>query len=262
MRSCIPLILVLPFALTCTAYSQEKATKVTPPPKSLKLDSFYEKYISAEGLPVVSSAKVPDEALRVATDIVEHMLREQPDIRTELIKANIRVVVMARTELTTDIPEHSDLTPKRTWDEKARGLGATLVRPASSCAEENLLGYKDDRYRGESILIHEFAHTIHEIGLDALDKDFDDRLKGLYERAMQKGLWKNTYAATNYKEYWAEGVQSWFDSNLSANPPNGIHNHVRTRAALEKYDPDLANLIAEVFHNEQWRWVKVGAHKQ
>ena len=98
MKSYVPLILGLPFVLTCVAYSQEKASNVTPPPPSPKFDPFYQKYISAEGLPVVSSAKVPDEALRVAADIVEHMLGERPDIRTELINANLRVVVMAKTE--------------------------------------------------------------------------------------------------------------------------------------------------------------------
>jgi len=262
VRSLTVCILGLLLVSTCGAYCQEKPAKIKPPPDSLKLDPFYKKYVSVEGLPVVSSAKVPDQALQVAADIVNHMLQKRPDIREELVKANIRVVVMAKTELTTDIPEHSDLKPKRTWDERARGLGATLARPASSCAEENLLGYATDPYRGESILIHEFAHTIHEIGLASLDKGFDDRLKALYQRAMNKGLWKNTYAATNYKEYWAEGVQSWFDANRTANPADGLHNHVGTRAALKKYDPELAKLIAEVFRSEKWRWVRTGAHKR
>ena len=38
---------------------------------------------------------MPDQALQVAADIVNHILRKRPDIRKELIKANIRVVVMA-----------------------------------------------------------------------------------------------------------------------------------------------------------------------
>ena len=103
------------------------------------------------------------------------------------------------------------------------------MAPASSCAEENLLGYKDDPYRGESILIHEFAHTMHEMGVNAIDKTFDAHLQQLYQQAMKKGLWKNTYDAADYREYWAEGVQCWFDANNKANPPNGIHNQISTR---------------------------------
>src|SRR5262245_22692494 len=128
VRSRTVCVLGLLFVATRGAYCQEKPATIKPPPDSLKLDPFYKKYVCVEGLPVVSSAKVPDQALQVAADIVNHMLRKRPDIRIELIKANIRVVVMAKTELTTDVPEHSDLKPKRTWDKRARGLGATLAR--------------------------------------------------------------------------------------------------------------------------------------
>jgi hypothetical protein len=241
--------------------SSGEPTDITPPPGSLNLDPFYRKYVSAEGLPVVGSATVPDAALRAAADIVNHMLRNRPDVRAELVKARVRVAVMAKAEVTTDIPEHRDLSPKAHWGKRARGLGATRERLAVSCAEENLLGYADDRYRGESILIHEFAHTVHLLGLNTLDKGFNDRLKAVHERGVGNGLWVKTYAATDPKEYWAEGVQSWFDANLTVDPPNGIHNHVGTRAALERYDPDLAELIADAFRREPWRWPRAGAHK-
>ena len=51
------------------------------------------------------------------------------------------------------------------------------------------------------------------MGFAAIDPEFDGRLRAAYARAMDKGLWKETYAATNHKEYWAEGVQSYFDCN-------------------------------------------------
>ena len=51
------------------------------------------------------------------------------------------------------------------------------------------------------------------MGLSDVDKEFDSRLKKAYDEAIRQGLWKNTYAATNHKEYWAEGVQDWFDCN-------------------------------------------------
>ena len=227
---------------------------VTNPPASLQLHPFYAKYISADGLPVVGSEKVPDDALRTAAGIVAHMLAKRPDILRALVRSGVRVAVMAQSELTTDIPEHSDLTPKEYWDRRARGLGATVARPAVSCAEENLLGYGDDPYRGESILIHEFAHTIHEMALNEMDPGFEPQLKRLYDAALAKGVWQRTYAAESFSEYWAEGVQSWFDANLQADPPDGIHNHVNTRAELRAYDPELAALIARTFRRPKWRW--------
>jgi len=161
--------------------------------------------------------------------------------------------VMAPTEMTTDVPEHSDLTPKDYWDRRARGLGATRHRPAVSCGEENLLNLRGDRYRNENILIHEFSHAIHRFGIGAIDKTFDARLKETYQKALDKGLWQDTYAATNHSEYWAEGVQSYFDCNA---PAGGVHNDVNTREKLAKYDPELFGLIDEVFRQSKFRYVR------
>ena len=57
------------------------AFTVTAPPASLELDPFYKKYTDAHGVPVVSSAKVPDAALLMARDIVQFMLANRPDLR-------------------------------------------------------------------------------------------------------------------------------------------------------------------------------------
>src|SRR5262245_10872623 len=108
------------------------APKVTEVPKelreSLKLDPFYKKYVDAKGLPVLSSDKVSDAGLIEAAAIVNHMLAGRDDVRQAIIKNKVRLAVMAPTEQTTDIPEHSDLTPKDYWDRRARGLGATRRR--------------------------------------------------------------------------------------------------------------------------------------
>ncbi len=225
-----------------------------PPPKSLRLDAFYAKHVDAGGLPIVASARTSDRAVRAAAEIVNGMLSSRPDVRKALVRARVRVAVMSPDEKTTDVPEHRTLTPKEYWDRRARGLGATAARLACSCAEENLLGLAGDRYRGESILVHEFAHTFHTLGLNAVDRSFQKRLDAAYAAALEKGLWEKTYAATNAGEYWAEGVQSWFDANLQADPPDGIHNHVDTRAELEAYDPVLAALVAKAFEDCAWSW--------
>ncbi len=239
------------------------AFAVVAPPDEIRnrfsLSPFYEKYVDVDGFPIVGSARVSDFAMLEAADLVSRMLSVRPDIREAMIASKTRCAVMAYTELTTDIPEHSDLTPKRYWDRRARGLGATSIRPAISCAEENLLGLPGDPYASENILIHEFAHAMHEMGLRRIDKTFDDRLKRAYEQAMKNGLWNDTYAATNRAEYWAEGVQSWFDTNR---PPDKVHNDVDTREELKAYDPSLAALIAEIFGDDDWRYVPPARRKE
>ncbi|NQT40617.1 MAG: amidohydrolase family protein, partial [Planctomycetes bacterium] len=225
--------------------------RVAEPPESLGLDPFYKKHVGVGGFPVVSSARVSDYALLEAAYLIDRMLVNRPDIRKALIDNKVRFSVMAYNERTTDVPEHSDLTPAKFWDRRARGLGATPIRPSVSCGEENLLRYPGDPYHKENILIHEFAHAIHHMGLDTIDKEFDRKLKKLYDEAMAAGRWKGKYAAGNRAEYWAEAVQSWFDTNR---PPDHDHNHVDTREELEAYDPGLAALVAETLGPIKWRY--------
>ena len=221
-------------------------------PTSFHFSSFYKKYTDANGIPVISSGKVPDAALVEARKIILQMLGKVPDVIPIMVKYKIRVAVMSVNEVPTDIPEHSDLNrafPETDWNQRGRGYGATIKRPATSCAEENLLCYTNDRYKGENILVHEFAHTIHEFGLRYLDPMFDNKLEDVYSNAKKRGLWVNTYAITNQKEYWAEGVQDWYNVNLSAVPSNGIHNEIHTRQGLKNYDHDLYDLISLYFND-------------
>jgi cyclophilin family peptidyl-prolyl cis-trans isomerase len=218
-----------------------------------KLAPFYEKYLNVDGLPVLGSAQLNDYALLEAEWIVRHMTAHRPVLLSTLASNNVRLVIMASNEFTTDVPEHSDLKPQIYWDRRARGLGATPERPAVSGAEENLLCYPNDPYQKENILIHEFAHAIHEMAMSRLDPTFDQRLRAAYESAQERGLWKGTYAATDRNEYWAEGVQSWFDDNREN---DAQHNHVNTRAELKAYDSALAALCAEVFGDPPWRYLK------
>ena len=233
-----------------------KAEVVAPPAevvKALKLAPFYKRYLAVDGFAIVSSEHVSDDALREAADIVRQMLADRPDILKAIVGNKIRLAIMSPTEQTTDIPEHSDLKPKEYWDRRARGLGATSIRPAVSCGEENLLNLQGDRYPRENILVHEFAHVIHQMGLMAIDESFDRRLEETYQQAMDQGLWEGAYAATNHHEYWAEGVQSYFDTN-DAN--NHQHNDIDTREKLAEYDPRLFALIDEVFKQSKWRYTR------
>lgn len=220
--------------------------------RELSLAPSYQQSVDADGLAIVGSKKVAPAALLEAAYLVDRLLDGRDDLRRAIAAAKVRVTVMAHDEFTTDVPEHADLKPAAYWNRRARGLGATKARPSVSCGEENLLLMSGDPYQGESILMHEFAHTIHEVGLAAVDPTFDARLQATFARAKEQGLWKDAYAATNPQEYWAEGVQSWFDCNRS---PDKVHNHVRTRAALKQYDPGLAQLVGEVFGEQAWSYM-------
>lgn len=63
---------------------------------------------------------------------------------------------------------------------------------------------------------------------------------------------KRCYAAKNRAEYFAEGVQCWFNTNRTMDHD---HNHIRTRAQLKAYDPGLADLCEYLFGDTEWRFV-------
>ena len=245
LRKPLCVLLWCSIAMAQSDNSDEKERfKVTKPPAEMKLPDFYQKYVDAGGYPVVSSGKVNDYALKEAAYWVELMLAKRPDVRKAMVEGGSRLIVIGYNEYTTDIPEYKRLKPKDYWDARARGLGGSRTDPVCSCAEENMLAYEGDPYHAENILIHEFAHNIHLRGMIRLDPTFDARLKKTYDSAMKNGLWAGVYASTNHHEYFAEGVQSWFNNNR---PPDHDHNHVDTRKELIEYDPGLAAICKEVF---------------
>lgn len=226
------------------------AYKIIKPPKELNLDAFYKKYCNVNGIHIISSHRVPDSAFVKACEIIDFMTKGlPPEVLQQLVSYNTKVGIMARYEGTTDIPEHAFLANDTTinYDVRARGLGGEPHLPLTTCAEENLLCYQIDKYHAEDILIHEFAHTIHLVGIATMDDSFDDLLKEKLQKAIAEGKYKNTYAKTNHLEYWAEGVQNWFNVNAEVEKADGKHNWVNTREDMKKYDPDLYEILARYF---------------
>ncbi len=226
--------------------------------------AFYTQQASAGGFPVVASGKVSPYALKEAVYIIDMMLSKRPDVREAMVKSGARLSILAHDEFTCDQPEWAWLAEEKEEDferlsardfrdARARGMGGSLTDPYCSCAEENLLAYEGDPYSTENILIHELAHNIHLRGMINVDATFDSRVKASYDVAMKAGLWKGKYASVNHHEYFAEGVQSWFDNNRE---PDHDHNHVNTRAELLDYDPGLAELCREVFGDTVLKYTK------
>jgi len=209
------------------------------------LDPFYTRFADANGIPVIASDSPIDEALRRACLLVIDLSSVRDDVRQALLDQKIRFIMMGADEKTVDTPDFAHLGD---IDQRARGLGGV---PAALCAEESILcDTGTDRWRGESICVHEYAHTMQMAGYGVADGTFNARMNDAYDAAMGAGLYADTYAASQPAEYFAEGVQDWYDTNLQATPPNGIHNSVNTRAELQAYDPELYDLLAEVLPDQ------------
>lgn len=234
------------------------------PPDKDGIPTFYTQRASAGGFPIVASSRVNPYALKEAVYLANMMLAKRPDVRDAMIKSGARLSILAWNEFTCDQPEWEWLAhrpvpgfpgipPRDYRDARARGMGGSITDPYCSCAEENLLGYDGDPYFKENIFIHEFAHNIHLRGMTNVDPTFDNRVRQAYQAAMEAGLWKGKYASVNHHEYFAEGVQSWFDDNRENDHD---HNHVNTRKELIEYDPKLAKLCEEVFGDTILKYTK------
>src|SRR5262245_11461579 len=100
-RRCSPMdtatrmLLTLLGATLIAGRSVEAQPQVTAPPESFfelvpgrdrdAARQFYEKYLDVNGIPVVAAARVEDEALRRAREIVGHMLAGRPDVVEQLV---------------------------------------------------------------------------------------------------------------------------------------------------------------------------------
>ncbi len=251
--------------IIATSQALVQGVRFDPPDKD-GVPAFYTQRVEAGGFPIVASKNVNPYALKEAAFIVNMMLDKRPDVREALIKSGARLCIIAHNEFTTDLPEFvrmtqgrapdptmKDISAKDFWDARARGTGGSLTDPYVTCAEENVLAFKGDPYHTENILIHEFAHCMHLRGMTNVDPTFDTRLKATYDAAMKAGLWKGKYASVNHHEYFAEGVQSWFDNNRENDHD---HNHVNTRKELLEYDPGLAAMCKEMFGDTEIKYTK------
>ncbi len=218
---------------------------------AFELTSFYQQWIDVEGFPVVASENVNPSAVKEAAWLIWQLMSHRPAVLQAMVQNRASFSVIAYSEMLTQIPEYAYLRPSFFWDRRARGLGTR----ESSCGEENLLNYPGDPYDGYNVLIHEFSHSVHRYGLNTVDPDFDDRLGEAFDSAIAQGLWKGTYASTNKNEYWAEGVQVWFDAQFA-------FFGINTRAKLKDYDPVLAELITEVFGDTDWRYTPATTRTQ
>jgi hypothetical protein len=210
---------------------------------------FYTKYIDVKGMPVVASGEVANAALQRTYDIVTHLLAGRPDVLAAMVKEKMYLIVIGKDQKYTDMPEYRNAPNPDYLNERVRGTGG---KP-SSFGEENLLCLPIDRYDDESIGVHEFCHTI-DSALGSIDPTWNQRRNTAFRHALDKGLWKNTYAGSNPGEFWAELCQCYFDCDR---PNNWNHGPVARREQLKVYDPETYELIRTTFNlkpEQDWRY--------
>ncbi len=210
---------------------------------------FYKKYIDVKGIPVAASGEVADAALRRTYSIVTKLLAGRADVIEAMNRNKMYLIIIGKDQVYTDMPEYRKHPNPAYQNERVRGTGG---KP-TSFGEENLLSLPIDRYDDESIGVHEFCHTIDST-LESMDAGWNERRNAAYRNAMEKGLWKNTYAASNPEEFWAEICQAYFDCNRVN---NWNHGPIGTREQFKNYDPESYEWVRTTFNlssEQDWRY--------
>ena len=143
-------------------------------------------------------------------------------------------------------------------------------------AEEDVLRLPNAPLAGKDMVVSAFARGLYQVAglrpvlpdfekqrsrqqyelrVKRLDVEFDRRLLKLYEEARKSGLWQGTAAARDRGEYWAAGVEAYFDATGAGQPPHGADRPITTREALKAYDPALFTLVDETMaYKEHVDW--------
>lgn len=211
--------------VTPVASATPAATETPLPTPSATPIPYYAQFEDAEGIVIKSGAAVDSAALETAREIIVEMLSGDQEVRARLVTAGAAVSIIPRDAFVTTLPEFSQLSGRldrngNPYDSYTiRGLGAVPGQPVTATSEENLLGLPGDPFRAESVLHHEFAHAINNLGFDPTmrAKWFE-----IYENAVQEGRFPGTFAMTHPDEYFAELSQSFFSVNNEIGGPAAV----------------------------------------
>ena len=119
---------------------------------------------------------------------------------------------------------------------------------APSPAEKLRRRRRRDGYAQESILVHEFAHCVMDVGLDDAGRE---RICAAHRAALDRAtVSAESYMGSNASEYWAEATQSWFEASVRCDVNCGLN----TRAELVRCDPAIAVELERAFGPNDWRY--------
>lgn len=211
---------------------------------------FYQKEITLDcGVRILGTANVRQEAMVTAESMMKVILANET-IAKRMGEQGCMLGLYGEGEIAYDIPEH-----RFDYDENylyVEGFGGTQL---ASIKDANVLRLKTGDYttgyRDESILTHEFAHTVHTFGLSQAQQA---ELLNIYRAARNAGKWENSYAGSNEYEYFATLSAIWFNAMDDTWDGNwdGVRGPINTRAELKVYDKAAYDFLSTVYVSDQY----------
>jgi tetratricopeptide (TPR) repeat protein len=151
-----------------------------------------------------------------------------------LVRAGVRHDILGFEEGMCEASERAWLVARRTHDGRCyaalRGVGGQHAATGiESVLFAGSLGY--------DTFAHELAHQVHIHGLSPKD---GGEIKRLYQKAMREDRALDYYAATNEREYFAQGYEAFLA--IAKSPfRHSLRRH--TRAELKDRDPGLYEFL-------------------
>lgn len=204
--------------------------------------TFYTQHDDAMGIKIKASTLVDEVAMKLAHKTVTIMLQERPDIARRMKNNKAAVAIIPSKSFITVLPEFADMSGKNDSNGNPynsfniRGAGGIPRQPVTATSEENLLRAKGDRFGGESVICHEFAHAIMNLGFTGDEKH---RWMAIYSNAKRRNLFPKAFAMTHPDEYWAELSQSYFN----------VNNEINNIAYIKQQDPDAFAFLQSIYGN-------------
>ncbi len=256
----------------------QKQPGVTAPPAKFKIDPCYTKFTWAREFTVLGRG-ASDEAMLKANDTIRKMFAYRHDILKALMAGGVKLVVLARNEKLSDLPEYKTFKDVKGFDALSRTLDYSPETKLLAVGEENVLANPRDPNAGDNQIIRVFAGALYrvtgtrpvdpdwehrgrdvqqyELRVKRLDVSFDEKLNALFEKAAGDDKWKGTAAIHDRAAYWTAGVLAYFDAPGQDAAPNDAPHPVNTREALKDYDPGLHALVNETMAYDghvDWRF--------
>ena len=204
----------------------------SPPPASLGLDIFYQKYVNVSGVTIVAPSEVPDAKMIEAREVVSGVISSlKGGLLTSLVANDAQVSIYKYDEekgRVAQLPEFTWLTIDIRGYASQRSGAWVIAVPTED----------DPKCR---TLIHELAHlAYYAVRVQSDGQDFEDRLAAAYRAALDGDLWEYQYAQSNDAEYFAEAFKFWVWGSV----PDSL---VEEETTLAEYDPAAEALVTEVF---------------
>ena len=216
-------------------------------------EPFYQQEVKLDcGVRVLGSKAVLPEAMTKAAEMLEVILANET-LAKRMGDAGCMLGIYGEGEIAYDILEH-----RYSYDENylyVEGFGGTQL---ASIKDANVLRLISDGsgnyhtgYPNESILAHEFGHTVQNYGLDDAQKA---EFENIYNTSTGNGKWANSYAGSNSSEYFATLTAIWFNAmdDTWDGKWDGVRGPINTREELKAYDKEAYDFMSKIYVSDQY----------